>query len=115
MMTSPIGPLTKTWLEKLHIKEDVINTWNGDTALLQDLGWGGDDAIDNLNVMRDEFGVDFSKFDDFKYFESELSFKLLVITLFRNSSLARRISSSYPRITMDMLETALSEKKWFFD
>lgn len=117
--TNPVGPLASAYLMKCGYSAETIDAWTSETRLLQDIGLCGDDILDELMIMREEFGVDLSMCDYMKFFPSERSMDALLISirpLLRAVGLkpvVDRIHAKYPPVTLGMIESVMLQRKWF--
>lgn len=114
-MITSVSPLVAKHLKRCGYSFDKIAQFNVDTRLFQDIGLFGDNAYDELTLLRNEFDIDFSSFDFKKYFPGNFGFEPLILVTFWNSKWANRIKQKYVPITLGMLEAVIQKKKWVFD
>jgi hypothetical protein len=67
-MSNELAPRTIAYLKRIGYSDRDISSYSRDTRLLQDIGLYGDSAIQELQILAKEFGVDFSGFDFDKHF-----------------------------------------------
>jgi hypothetical protein len=113
-MTEPLGPLTTRWLKCCGYSDAQIAGFNNETRLFHDLDLYGDNALDELEFLANDFGVDFSDFHFDRYFPGNFGRDPFVLTLFKPSRFAAAIREKYPPVTMDMIEKTITQKKWTF-
>jgi hypothetical protein len=114
-MSAVISPLIVRHFRRCGYSEKTIATFTGETRLFQDIGIFGDNAYDELNLLRKEFDIDFSAFEFKKYFPGNFGVEPLILMTFWNSKWADRIKRRYPPITLSMLDEVIQKKKWVFD
>lgn len=102
-------------LERCGYSREKISTFSGGTRLFHDVGLFGDNAYDELILLRNEFGVDFSKFEFRKYFPGNFGWDALILRMFWQSKWAGQVRQKYKPITLSMLGDVIREKKWAFD
>lgn len=108
-------PLVAKWRLSCGYAPANLARLSGGTRLFHDIGLYGDNAADELKILHDEFGVDFSSFNFRKYFPGNFGLEALFLTLAPKSKWADGIRQKYPPITFDMLEEAIHKQKWAFD
>lgn len=116
---SPVGELTSRYLKRCGYSAAKIDSWTNETRLLHDLGLCGDDILDELRIMQEEFGVDLSDFNFKEYFPNELSTDAYLLTMRRLlcaiglEKLVKHVYSKYAEVTLGTIELALKQRKWF--
>jgi len=124
---SDLHARTVEYLRRLGHSDRAISSYPKETRLLHDIGLYGDSAVEELQILANEFGVDFSKFDFDKHFPSELSNDALFINtyklarfhrsfeiMYRLFRLDRRfevVRAKYKPITLGMIQGAIAEGK----
>ena len=108
--------LSKQVLEFLRVrgfKESQIEKWTMESEVIHDLGQIGDDLFDTIEVLRNEFGVDLSDFQDELYSPGELENDTFIFGMRRwfPKYVERRLSKYRP-ISLKMIDDALHAKRW---
>jgi hypothetical protein len=82
-----------------------------ETRLVQDLGLVGDDLMDAMEILTDEFGVDLSRFDSRMYSppEGDLLFPNTLLNYLRGRT---RKLDSFPPLTLKMILQAIKLRRW---
>ena len=81
---------------------------------MHDLDLLGDTAVENLQVLANEFAVDFSGFNLDRHFPTELSHDAFMLTMYRLFRLKRRVDSvtaKYKPLTIGMIQDAIDKGK----
>ncbi len=113
-----VGPSTEAYLRLCGYSSREINQWTSTTRLLHDLNIYGDQAEDDLEVMRDECGVSFENFEFSRYFPEEFSLHAHLLgyrSLLRAVGAGRvvaRVYAAYDPLIFNDIETALSRGHW---
>lgn len=97
------------FLKRAGYSNSRIDTMCPETRLLQDLRLAGDNLLDTLELLRDQFGVDFSDFDWSKYTPSEAQYRFNVLGRLIG---AQKKLESFEPITLSMVARALHLKRW---
>jgi hypothetical protein len=113
--SNPIPPKAVEWLEACRYPRELIDSYNNETRLVQDIGIVGHTLEEQLQVLHDVFHVDFSGVSVAKYFPSPLGIEALVISILPRSGWAKRTLERYPPITLGMIDEAIRNKKWMSD
>lgn len=117
---NPIGPQALGYLKTCGYAATKIDSWSSKTRLLHDIGLCGDSALEDIKILRDEFGVDLTGFEFEKYFPDELSTDAFLLTVLRVPrsfglrAIRTRVYNKYPEITLEMIESVLNHKKWLY-
>jgi hypothetical protein len=116
-MPAPLSQALIHHLQRCGYKSVDLENWSGETRLFQDIGLYGDNAADDLELLRREFAIDFEGFPFSKYFPNDFSFswQTFVLNFFWRSRWAEEVRGRYPPLTLEMLDVAIREKKWPFD
>jgi hypothetical protein len=130
-MNNELDPKTVAYLKRMGHSDRVISSFSKETRLLHDIGLCGDSAIEDLQILAKEFGVDFSGFDFDKHFPSELSSDAALLNAYRLSRLHRflefmsrpfrldrrfeALKEKYKPITLGMIQDAIAKGKMVID
>lgn len=112
---NPIPLKAVEWLEACQYPRELIDSYDKDTRLVQDIGIVGHALEEQLQILRDIFHVDFSGVSFARYFPSPLGMDALVISILPRSGWARRVLERYPPITLGMIDEAIRNKRWVFE
>lgn len=110
--------MTRAYLRLCGYSSREIARWISTTRLLHDLNVYGNQAEDDLEVMRDECGVSFAHFEFSRYFPEEFSLHAHLLGyrgLLRAVGAGRvvaRVYASYNPLMFDDIEVALSQGHW---
>jgi hypothetical protein len=114
-MTDPLGQHASEFLLRCGYKKKRIATFSNCTRLLHDLHLYGDNARDELDILRTHFGVDLSLFRFTKYFPEEFEWgRSTFFWLLGNTPWAVRIRDRYSPITLGMIDQAITARSWIF-
>jgi len=108
-------------IENLELLDFLARTVGGDvhelkklkleTRLLQDLGLDGDDFLDLIWSLSNEYGCDVSKFESSRYCHSEADFAFPNFIIRYLKNIVNRQDGFEP-VTLAMIAEALSSKRW---
>jgi hypothetical protein len=105
-----------SYLGKLGYSERHIAYMSMNTRLFHDLGAYGDSAIEDMQLVEEEFGVDLSGFEFAKYFPPEFEGRngleafLISCIPFANRLIRNR--RSYAPLTLGMIEQSMQAGRW---
>jgi hypothetical protein len=83
--------------------------------MFHDIGLFGDNASDELTLLKNEFDIDFSGFDFEKYFPGNFGWDVLILRMCWDSNRANQVRQKYKPITLDMVGEVIHRKKWIFN
>lgn len=104
------------YLKECGFSRKIIEKCTSNTRMYHDLGVYGDVAEGCVEVLRDRYHVDMSRFEFDKYFPQEFIGKnpfirtLLWVAPFLGR--ATRRHGKYSALTMRMVESAIRAKRW---
>lgn len=110
-----VGELTRQYLLQCGYPDDQISKFSGETRLLQDIGLFGDDADEELTLLKKKFDVNFSNFPFYKYFPGERGWDHFVLSFFGKTRWGDSVKRKYPPITLNMIEQSMRNRRWLFD
>jgi hypothetical protein len=112
-----LSPEVRKFLSVCGFRESQIENWTMESELIRDLGQIGDNLFDTVEMLRSEFGIDLSDFQDELYSPGELENDTFLFGMRRwidpwfPNYLERRLSKYRP-ITLKMIDDALHAKRW---
>jgi|ERR1043165_2354881 len=113
-MNNDLDAKTVEWMRRCGHSDKAISSYSKETELFHDLGILGDTAVEQLQVLRNEFGVDFTEFNIDQHFPTELSPDAVLETMYRLFRLSRclnSITAKYKPITLGMIQDAITQGK----
>jgi Protein of unknown function (DUF1493) len=113
-MNNDLDQRTVDYLRRCGHSDRAIASYSKETRLFHDLDLLGDTAFENLQVLSKDFGVDFTGFDFYQHFPTELALDALLVGFYRQFRLNRCVDSlmsKYKPITIGMIQDAIAKGK----
>jgi hypothetical protein len=105
-----------SYLRKLGYSEQRVAGMNMNTRLFHDLRVYGDSAIEDMQLLAEEFGVDLSDFEFVKYFPPEFEgrnkLETFLISWIPFANRVIRNRRSYAPLTLGMIERSMRAGRW---
>ena len=106
-----LSPELRRALEQMGIFKNEFESLRPETELLKDLGIDGDDFLEVVEVLAEEFGCDMSSFDFRRHCHEEADL-LFPRSFVRWVKRKRGAKEEFEPVTIKMIDDTLKARKW---